>query len=130
MDWELNFRDDDILEMKTFGTFSFDDLTNMIEQVTGNPKWKPGMDVIADFREVDVRGINVKEIYEAKNLHVLYNDKAGEGKIATILSSNLAYGLSRVYQAISRTHVKSQIMTFRDYNNGINWIQGKLNLEV
>ena len=130
MDWKLNFRDDEILEMKTSGTFSFDDLTKMIEHIVANPKWKPGMNIIADFREVDVRGINVKEIYEAKNLHVLYNDMAGEGKIATILSSNLAYGFSRVYQAISSTHVKSQIMSFRDYNDGIDWILGKLDMKV
>ena len=102
----------------------------LIEQVIENPRWKPGMNVIADFREVDVKGVNVKEIYEAKNLHVYYNDLAGEGKIATILSSNLAYGFSRVYQAIASTHVKSRIMTFRDYDNGMEWIQGKLEMEV
>ena len=77
---------------------------------------------------MDVKGINVNEIYEAKNLHVLYNDLVGEGKIATILGSNLAYGFSRVYQAISSTHVKSKIMTFRDYDSGIDWILGKLDM--
>ena len=55
---------------------------------------------------------------------------AGEGKIAAILGTNLAYGFSRVYQAISNTHVKSEIMSFRDYNTGIDWIHGKLNMEV
>ena len=130
MDWELNFREDEILEMKTSGIFSFDDLTKMVEQVMDDPKWKPGMNVIADFRDVDVKGVNVNEIYRAKNLHVQYNDMAGEGKIATILSSNLAYGFSRVYQSISNSHVKSRIMSFRDYENGIDWIQGKLEMET
>ena len=130
MDWTLNFRDDEILEMKTSGIFSFDDLTKMVEQVIEDPKWKTGMNVIADFRDVDVKGLNVKEIYEAKNLHVQYNDIAGEGKIATILNSNLAYGFSRIYQAISSTHVKSRIMTFRNYDSGVDWIQGKLEMEV
>lgn len=129
MDWKLIFREDEILEMKPSGVFSFADLTKMIEKVVVDPKWKPGMNVIADFRDVDVKGVNVKEIYEAKNLHVLYNDIAGEGKIATILSSNLAYGFTRVYQAISSTHVKSKIMPFMDYENGIDWIQGKIDME-
>ena len=130
MDWTLNFRDDEILEMKTSGIFSFDDLTKMVEQVIEDPKWKTGMNVIADFRDVDVKGLNVKEIYEAKNLHVQYNDIAGEGKIATILGSNLAYGFSRIYQAISSTHVKSRFMAFRNYDSGVEWIQGKLEMEV
>ena len=130
MDWTLNFRDDEILEMKTSGIFSFDDLTKMVEQVIEDPKWKTGMDVIADFRDVDVKDLNVKEIYEAKNLHVQYNDIAGEGKIATILGSNLAYGFGRIYQAISSTHVKSRFMTFRNYDSGVEWIQGKLGMEV
>jgi hypothetical protein len=130
MDWKLNFRDDEILEMKTSGIFSFVDLTKMIEQVIENPKWKPGMNIIADFREIDVKGMNVREVYEAKNLHVQYNDLAGEGKIATILSSNLAYGFSRVYQSITSEYVKSKIMTFRDYDNGLDWINGKLKMDV
>lgn len=130
MDWKLNFRDDEILEMKTSGVFSFDDLTKMVEQVIVNPKWKPGMNIIADFRELDVKGINVKEIYEAKNLHIQYDDIAGHGKIATILGSNLAYGFSRMYQSITSTHVKSRIMTFRDYDNGMEWIQGRLEMDI
>ena len=129
MDWNLNFRDDEILEMKTYGIFAFDDLERMVKQVIVDPKWKPGMNVIADFREVDVRSMNIKEIYEAKNLHVQYNDIAGEGKIATILGSNLAYGFSRIYQSITCSDVKSRIMTFRDYENGIDWIQGKLKMD-
>lgn len=128
MDWNLNFRDDEILEMKTYGIFAFDDLTRMIEQVIVDPKWKPGMNAIADFREVDVRGVNVYEIYEAKNLHIQYNDIAGEGKIAMILGSNLAYGFSRIYQSIAGKDVKSRIMTFREYENGIDWIQGRLEM--
>ena len=129
MDWQLDFRDDQILEIKTSGIFSLDDTTKMVEQIIENPRWKPGMNIIADFREIDVKGLSVNEIYKAKNLHVQYNDIAGEGKIATILSSNLAYGFSRVYQAISSSQVKSQFMTFRDYSHGIDWIQGRLEME-
>ena len=55
---------------------------------------------------------------------------AGEGKIATILNSNLAYGFSRIYQAISSTQVKSKIMTFRNYERGVDWIQGKLEIDL
>jgi hypothetical protein len=130
MDWSLNFLNDEILEIKTSGIFSIDDLTEMIEQVVVDPKWKPGMNIIADFREIDVKGVNVTEIYKVKNLHVQYNDIAGEGKIAIILNSNLAYGFSRIYQAISSTQVKSKIMTFRDYDSGVEWIQGKLEMEI
>lgn len=130
MDWKLNFQDDEILEMKTSGDFSIDDLLEMVEQAAVNPKWKPGMNIIADFRELDVKGVNVAEIYKAKNLHVQNNDIAGEGKIAIILSSNLAYGFSRIYQAISSTQVKSQIMSFRNYDNGVDWVKGKLEMDI
>ncbi len=130
MDWYLNFRDGEIMEIKASGIFSLDDIKKMIEQVASDPKWKPGMNIIADFRDIDVKGISVTEIYKAKNLHIQYNDIAGEGKIATILGSNLAYGFSRVYQAITSTHVKSQIMTFREYEHGMDWIRGKLDMDI
>lgn len=95
----------------------------MIEHVVLNPKWEPGMDTILDFREVDIKSINFINIFKTKDIHVQFNDMVGAGKIAAIFCTNLGFIFSRLYEAISNRHVKSRIMTFRDYENGMEWIQ-------
>lgn len=122
MEWSLIFRDDGILEIKTSGIFSNDDLRNMIEQILSNPKWEKNMNTIADFREVNIKKIKFKDILTTKSIHAQFSDMVGSGKIAAILNSDLGYGLSRSYEAISCRHTKSRIMTFRDYNNGMKWL--------
>jgi hypothetical protein len=123
MEWKLNFRDDGILEIKSSGLFCNDDLKKMIEQIISNPKWEKGMNALADFREVDIKKIKFKDIQKTKDIHSQFSDIVGSGKIAAILSSDLGYGLSRSYEAISNRHVKSKMMTFRKYENGMEWIK-------
>lgn len=127
MEWKLNFRDDEILEIRSSGIFSNDDLKKMIEQIVSNPKWKKGMNSIVDFRDVEIKGLKLNDIYKTKDIHAHFSDMVGSGKIAAILNTDLGYGLSRSYEVIANRHVKSRMMTFRDYDNGMEWIQGGQN---
>ena len=125
MEWKLIFRDDGILEIKSHGRYTIRDFLKMIEQIVMNPKYKPGMDTIADFRDVDVMNVNVNDIYQTKDIHVQFSDMTGTGKIAAIFSSDIGYDLSRSYEEISNMHVKSKMKTFRNFENGLEWILGR-----
>jgi hypothetical protein len=125
MEWKLNFRDDGILEIKSNGTFSIDDFKKLIEEVISDTRWKPGMDTISDLSEVDVKDIKHDDIHSTENIHKQYNDELGNGKIAAILNTDIGFGLGRTYEAISSRNIKSSIMIFRNYEDGMGWIQGK-----
>ena len=124
MEWKLNFRDDGILEIISRGRYSIEDLKIKIEQLISDPRWKPGMNTIADFREMDVN-ITLKDIYSTRKVHALYDNKLGEGKVAMILKTDLAFGIGRSYESISEGLVKARIKIFRNYEEGLEWIQGE-----
>ena len=126
MEWNLIFRDDEILEMITVGKFSKDDLIKMTLQFLTNQKWKAGTNIIADFRDVDLRHLKINDVFDIKKLHIRLDSMIGDGKVAAIIDSNLSYGFSRAYESISTSYVRSRIMSFRNYDTGIKWIKGNL----
>jgi hypothetical protein len=130
MEWKLKFRNDEILEIKSSGTFSVDDFGKLVEEVVSDSRWKPGMNTISDLREVDVKDISKDDIHSVEIVHKQFNDELGNGKIAAILDTDIGFGLGRTYEAISNKNIKSSLMIFRNYEDGMEWIQGKEHLEI
>lgn len=127
MEWKLNFRNDGILEIKSNGTSSIGDFKKLVEEVISDTRWNPGMNTISDLRDVDVKVVKQDDIYSVENIHKQYNNELGNGKIAAILDTDIGFGLGRTYEAISSRNIKSSIMIFRNYEDGMEWIQNKEN---
>ena len=123
MEWKLNFRDDGIMEIIARGDFSVDDFKKMTEQIIADPRWKPGINTISDFRDLNINNIDFKDIYKIEKIHLKFDDEIGSGKIALIFEKDLGFGMGRSYEAISNRVIKSKIRTFRNYEDGINWIR-------
>jgi hypothetical protein len=123
MDWKLNFLADNILEIKAHGTFSNDSLIKMCEQIIRNPEWKRGMNAIADFREVNTNGMSPGDLFISRDIHVQFDNMAGDGKVAVILDMNPGAILGRAYIKLADIYVKSELKSFTDYEKGMKWLK-------
>lgn len=127
MKWTLDFRDDGILEIKAFGKFSNMDLIFMAEQIVTNPGWQPGMDVVADFRFVSSYGIRLSDLFLSCNIHKQFENMAGKGRIAVILSDRTSMLLSHAYKIIAFMCMKIRLRSFNDYEAAFKWLAGDMN---
>ena len=123
MDWNHDFRDDGILELKCNGKFSNSAFLKIFLQVTSDPMWRPGMNVLADFRDVNFDEVQFDDIIESIDVHVQFNEFIGESKIAAIHLSDNGLRLGKIYEVISRLSVKSKINTFKNYEDAVEWVQ-------
>ena len=122
MEWRLDFRKDGTLEIKAFGTFTNSDLIKMAEQIITNPEWKPGMDAIADFRDVTSGNMKISDLFLSRDIHAQFDNMAGKAKIAVILQEKSGYFLSRAYEAIASMYIKSKIKSYDNYEEAVEWI--------
>jgi hypothetical protein len=127
MKWTLIFRDDGILEIKAFGNFTNMDLIFMAEQIISNPRWKPGMDAVADFRSVSSYGIKLSDLFMASNIHKQFENMAGKGRVAVILGDNVSMLLSHAYKIIASMYMKIKLRSFKNYDDAYKWISGDMN---
>lgn len=122
MEWNLNFQSDAVVEIIYKGRFSNEDFSNMIGKVVADPRWKPGMSVVADFRDVVFEDIFMNDVFTSVNIHYKFDEFIGDGKIAAIHSNENSIRLAKLYAEISGMMVKSKIVTFNDYDKAVDWI--------
>ena len=127
MKWTLIFRDDEILEIKAFGSFTNMDLIFMIEQIISDPRWKPGMDAVADFRFVSSYDIKLNDLFLSIKIHKQFENMAGKGRIAVILGDKTSMLLSHAYKIIAFMYMKIKFRSFDDYEAAFKWLAGDMN---
>ena len=122
MDWSQDFREDDILEIKCNGKFSNTAFLQLFAQVTSNPLWKPGMHILADFRDVDFNEVQFADVMASVDLHAQFNKLIGSSKIAVIHSSENGLRLGKIYEEAAKLFFKSIINTFNNYDAAVEWV--------
>jgi hypothetical protein len=82
---------DDYCETKTWGHASYTGFLNIVKELTGHPKWRPGMPILADHRELDFSGISdYLKIEALASIHVRHKNKLGKVRLAVILKPGSA----------------------------------------
>lgn len=122
MKWKLNFQKNDILEVKAGGVFTNEDFLIMAEKVVLNPKWRPGMSAVVDFRKVSGTNMSLNDLLLARDIHMQFDNVAGKGKIAVIVAEKTDRFLLLAYEAIASMCIRSKIRCFEDYKKGIEWL--------
>jgi hypothetical protein len=102
------------------GRTNTDEIVESLESLLNNPDFKPGLNGIADLRnsEMDTFSADVKRI---AGLMIEYRNKIGPSKTAVVISKDVTFGMTRVFQAFSE---QSSIETaiFRDMEEALRWL--------
>lgn len=121
MDWKYNFQDENILEVNCYNVFTTDDLSTMIEEFISDSRWTPDKNIIMDFRELNLENLSLDELYLSLDIHRQFDNKIF-GKVAVVHKSYSGYGISSLYEEISRGRINSKFATFISYEDAVKWI--------
>lgn len=89
--------------------------------LAGDPDVPPGRDELVDLRAVDGERLTtagLRRVAQAFEAH----EKGEPARVAIIASSDLAFGLSRMYQAY-RSQSSTEIRVFRDLEEACRWLE-------
>lgn len=78
---------------------------------------------IVDARTADASGLSADDLAAIVNSGVEF-DPDSSPRLALCVSSELAYGLGRMFSTMRETHVKNarQVQVFRDIDDALAWI--------
>jgi hypothetical protein len=122
----------DFCEAKTWGNAICEGFINIIKEATNHTKWRPGLPILTDHRELDFTGI--KEM-PAKtclaSIEVIHKNKPGEVRIAVLLSTGAVETYAGLWQIISR-HVGFPVehKVFLDHEEALHWMMAKKGQET
>jgi hypothetical protein len=83
------------------------------------------MNTLWDLREADVSSFPSNQVQHVQSFVSKYWGEGGKNRSALVVSADVAYGLSRMYEIISEGKTEGKIMVFRDYDEALNWVQSK-----
>ena len=104
------------------GVIDIDKLIKYLEQIYKVPEFNPNMDVFWDLREADFSSVSTEAIYNFIGFVGKYWGKEKDTKAALVVSDDLGFGLSRMYEMLLETDSPSQINIFRDIDKAEEWI--------
>ena len=110
----------DLTERTVTGELSTAEVFAVFEQFY---RGKPTKRVLWDITAADIGTITSADFSRIAAAVAQYGVRFGEIKTAAVVSSDFAYGMTRMYQALrERSMVKAPFMSFRSREEAIAWL--------
>lgn len=113
-----------VLDVTVSGALDMDEFSSAFENITNSGDFPPDTNAIWDIRDLDISKANFRFIHDLVKIRSLYT-KRGKCRAVVIVSSDLQYGLGRMFQMLSESELPNHIMVFRDYKEGEQWLLEK-----
>ena len=104
------------------GEFTLRDCRAMRKDLLSRHYWRPGMNILIDFRRASFTNMKLDILRAAAESHKLCNPRIGNGKIALLMRSPHDFGLARQYEMVSEGKILSQIYVFLDEHRAHEWL--------
>jgi len=118
-----NNEKDNLRIHKVTGKIVFDKLMDELKKIYSKPDFNPEMNTLWDLRDADVSSFPSEQVQHIQSFVSQYWGKSGKSQSALIVSEDVAYGLSRMYEIMSEGKTASKIMVFRDYEEALKWVK-------
>ena len=113
-----------VLDIIVSGLSDADDLSSALEHIINSGDYPPNTDAIWDVRNSDLSNANFQFVSELVKIRSRFM-KRRDCRSALIVSSEVQYGLCRMFEMLSEGKISQQLRVFRDYKEGEQWLLEK-----
>ena len=124
MEMSTQFNEEENLRIhKVEGPIDVDQLKEMLSALYESPGYDPDMNALWDLRTADFTSVKNEQIASLTGMVEKYWAKEGQGKAALIVTRDLDFGLSRMYEMLLSGSSPDKVMVFRDYDEAEKWLR-------
>ena len=103
-------------------SFTFEDVESTLFAITHGSEYPPDVNTLWDMGKIDFSEVDESFIQRIISMRRKFPER-GNAKVALIVSSDLGFGLSRMYKSFSEVAEMSQnINVFRDRAKAEKWL--------
>jgi hypothetical protein len=99
------------------------DFKQAMDEITASEEYPPDVNTIWDIREVDFSPMNEGLARSLIHIRKTTDEKRGNTKLAVVVTDDLSFGLSRMYQTLSElSELSQEIEIFKNIEEARNWV--------
>ena len=100
VEYEIRWGDaEEDVSVRTSGYATVEGLIEFMRDVLDDERWRPGMRVLLDHRDLDWTGVKTDELRTRVEAVVAERQRVGGAQVATVVARKLDYGVQRMTQA-------------------------------
>ncbi|NOQ97478.1 MAG: hypothetical protein GQ561_04865 [Calditrichae bacterium] len=112
-----------IRQHKVSGLIDIEKLKIFLKGLYTTPDLEPNMDVVWDLGEADFSAVSSSDVRAVKELVVKYWGVGGKSKAALVVSRELDFGLTRMYESLMSGATTSKVMVFKNLKEAYEWLR-------
>ena len=109
---------------KVDGLINVNELKEMLAAFYKSPEYDPDMNVLWDLWDADFSSVTSEEVKSLTRMVEKHWGQGRKSKAALIVSGDLDYGLSRMYEILLSGSSPNNVMVFRNYDEAEKWLIG------
>lgn len=113
---------DGTVVMDFFGQISFGDVIAARSELAKDPGFTPGMSFLVDFTGARLNQVTEPQVRHLAHHGRSFTDGWGEYRTAIVASDDVAFGLSRMYEAVG-DRPGLELKVFRDRRAAFDWLR-------
>ncbi len=110
-----------MLNIAISGTSDFEEYSSALESITHSGNYPPNIRTLWDLREADFSPENFTSIKKFVGIGIRFKQR-NNCRVALVASSNLQYGICRMFQMLLESKMPHELEVFRDYEEGEQWL--------
>ena len=107
------------------GVIDISELTEYLKEIYNSSDFDPELNFFWDLQEADFSCISTENVTSFMGYVSKQWGAGGKSKAALVVSRDVAYGMSRMYQTLMDGANSSEIAVFRDKNKAKEWIEAE-----
>ena len=111
-----------IRQHKVTGPIDIEELKIFLKRLYAHPDFDPIMNAIWDLEEADFSEVSSSDVRSVIDVVRKYWGTEGKSKAALVVSKDVDYGLTRMYEILMSGVSASQVMVFKNMKEAHDWL--------
>ncbi|MBT4499679.1 MAG: hypothetical protein HOC74_18270 [Gemmatimonadetes bacterium] len=100
-----------------------DGFVTFTAELLSHPDWDTGVPILINHRDLDQRDFNTPQIRAISNLVASRSEEFGGRRCAIVLSRDVDFGLSRMWEAMTESRITMSSRSFRSVEEAQRWLE-------
>jgi hypothetical protein len=126
MEFAIQYNEE-FFEIRTSGDAEFQKFRDILEALVNHDRWEPGKSFLMNHTELNPGTLTLDHMRSIAEFNAQYSAKMGLSRCALLVTSDVAYGMGRVWEAFVEEKWNVTEKLFRSRDEAIEWLSGKKN---